>query len=271
MSETNTAAGDFPAADFLSFAERLADAAAQVSTSYFRRRVPVDIKADESPVTRADREAEQAMRALIAESYPDHGVLGEEFGRDQAEAEYVWVLDPIDGTKRFITGHPLFGTLIALARNGRPVLGVIDMPALEERWLAAEGLATRYRSADGETAAEARACPRLADAILLNTAPEMFAGADQPRFEALRQRVRTPLYGGDCYNYGLVANGFADLAVDASMQTYDYMALVPVIAGAGGVITDWRGAALTLESDGRILAAGDRALHRQALDILSAG
>jgi inositol-phosphate phosphatase/L-galactose 1-phosphate phosphatase/histidinol-phosphatase len=246
-------------------AERMADAVRPIVLSYYRGNVPTDEKADQTPVTAADRDAETRIREMIEEAFPGHGILGEEHGSVRLDAEHVWVLDPIDGTKSFITGKPLFGTLIALLHGGRPVVGVIDAPALDERWLGVEGEPTTLNGA----AVKARPCPDLAGAWLYATAPEMFAGPDAAAFERLKGRCRGVVYGADCYAYGLLANGTVDLVCEASTKPYDYCALVPVVRGAGGVISDWAGEPLGLASDGRVLAAGDPAAHAAALQILA--
>lgn len=252
--------------DLIRFAEELADAVRPVVMRYFRAGVMVDAKADASPVTVADREAETLMRRMITEAYPDHGVVGEEHGSERAGAKFVWVLDPIDGTKSFVTGKPLFGTLIALMREGRPVLGIIDAPALGERWIGAEGRSTTFNARP----VRARSCAALADAWLYATSPQMFRGNDIHAFARLTERCRTTVYGADCYAYGLLASGTVDLICEASMQPYDFCALVPVVEGAGGIVTDWDGAPLGLKSDGRVLAAGDVRAHTMARDALAA-
>jgi inositol-phosphate phosphatase/L-galactose 1-phosphate phosphatase/histidinol-phosphatase len=250
------------------FAQRLADAAAEVVRRYYRSPVAVESKGDASPVTIADREAEQAMRDLIRARYPDHGIEGEEFGGERQDAELVWHLDPIDGTKSFITGRPLFGTLVGLSRAGRPLLGVIDQCILGERWL---GLAGDGASWNGQPI-HVRPCPRLGEAVLYATSPLMFAaGAERAAFERVQRAVRYPLFGGDCYAYGLLALGFADLIVEADLDPHDFMALVPVVEGAGGIMTDWQGQPLGPASDGRIVAAGDRRLHAAALELVAPG
>ncbi|MEW5728714.1 MAG: histidinol-phosphatase [Pseudomonadota bacterium] len=251
--------------DFIALAERLADAARPVVRKYFRTPVAVDVKDDDSPVTIADREVEAAMRVLIRETFPDHGILGEEHGRENLDADYVWVLDPIDGTKAFITGKPSFGTLIALAHRGRPILGVIDQAILGERWLGAEGHATTLNGA----AQKVRPCDDLAKAYAYTTGPEHFCPATLPAWNRVAARVRQPRYGCDCYAYALLASGFVDLVVEAGLKPYDYAALAPVIQGAGGIVTDWAGRPLTLESDGRVCAAGDARVHAQALGVLA--
>lgn len=254
---------------YIALGHRLAEAARAVIRPLFRSRVTVDEKADLSPVTVADREAEAALRKLIAADFPDHGVVGEEHGSDRPDAEFVWVLDPVDGTKRFITANPLFGTLIALLHEGRPILGIIDMPMLSERWVGASGQATRRHTADGVIEAQVRACPGLTEATLMASSPHMF-GADFDCFERVREASKMPLYGGDCYNYGLLADGFTDLIVEATMGPHDYLPLVPVVTGAGGVMTDWRGEPLGLNSDGRVIAAGDSRVQQEALSLLQA-
>ncbi len=249
------------------FAARLADGAGAILREHFRRPAAVERKADGSPVTAADRAAEAAMRALIAEQYPAHGVIGEEGGAERPAARYVWVLDPIDGTQAFVTGKPSFGTLIALLEDGIPVLGVIDQPITGERWLGRRGQGTTLNGA----AAGTRDCAALASAALYATTPHMFGGPAAAAFERLRGEVALTRYGADCYAYGLLASGFVDLVVEASLQPYDYCALVPVVEGAGGVMTDWEGRALGLDSDGRVVAAGTPALHGAALAILGGG
>jgi inositol-phosphate phosphatase/L-galactose 1-phosphate phosphatase/histidinol-phosphatase len=254
------------AVDHLAFAHELADRAGEVLRRHYRAPISVDYKADESPVTIADREAESAMRELIRATYPDHGIEGEEFGAERADALLVWHLDPIDGTKSFITGRPLFGTLVGLSRAGAPVLGLIDQCILRERWVGESG---RGSSWNGE-AIRVRACPALDQAVLYATSPLMFeAGAERAAFERVQRAVRYPLFGGDCYVYGLLAMGFVDLIVESDLDCHDFMALVPVVEGGGGVMTDWRGRPLHAASDGRIVAAGDRRVHQAALELLT--
>ncbi|MDE2230091.1 MAG: histidinol-phosphatase [Alphaproteobacteria bacterium] len=244
----------------LALAGALADKAGSIIRRYFRSDVAVEEKGDNTPVTAADREAESEMRALIEARFPEHGVLGEEHGRTRPEADYVWVIDPIDGTRSFISGVPLFGTLIALTFKGVPVLGVIDQPVLRERWLGAEG---RKSTLNGKPIAT-RDCTALGDATLYATSPDMFVGADAQAFGRVRAAVKLARYGADCYAYGLLAAGFVDLVVEAGLKPYDFCALVPVIEGAGGEMSDWAGETLSLRSDGRVIAAGDPALASAA-------
>ncbi len=251
---------------FLPFAEGLADAAGAIIAPYFRSRMAIDHKADETPVTAADREAEQAMRALILETYPDHGIEGEEFGAERIDADYVWHLDPIDGTKSFITGRPLFGTLVSLAHRGRSVVGVIDHCMMNERWVGATGVPSRWNGED----VKVRPCARLEDAVLYVTSPNMFKlPGEFEAFSRVERAAALPMYGGDCYAYGQLAMGFADLIVEADLDGHDFLALIPVVEGAGGIMTDWDGRPLTPRSAGRVIAAGDARVHAEALELLA--
>jgi inositol-phosphate phosphatase / L-galactose 1-phosphate phosphatase / histidinol-phosphatase len=249
---------------FLALAAELADAAGAAIRPYFRQRLVVDDKADLTPVTAADRAAELAMRGLIERRFPEHGIIGEEFGRWREDAEFVWVLDPIDGTKSFISGVPLFGTLIALTRAEQPILGVIDQPISRERWVGAADRATTLNGA----AIRCRACPAPGVATLFATTPDMFRGPDAAAFTRVSAAVKLVRFGADCYAYGLLAAGFVDLVLEASLKPYDFCAIIPIVEGAGGVATDWRGARLGLTSDGRVLVAGDPATHKAALALL---
>ena len=247
------------------FATRLADAAGAVIRKYYRAPLTVESKSDASPVTVADREAEQALRAMIRATWPDHGIDGEEFPGERLDAELVWHLDPIDGTKSFVVGRPMFGTLIALTRSGRPILGLIDQCILGERWQGAAGESSTW---NGQPI-RVRSCAGLHDAILSVTSPQMFGAAERGAVARLESAVKFPVYGGDCYGYGLLAMGLVDLIVEAGLDAHDFMALIPVIEGAGGIVTDWQGAPLTRSSDGRIVAAGDPRVHESALKLLA--
>lgn len=257
-------AGSVPA-ELVALAHRLADAARPIAARYFRTPVVVDDKSDQSPVTIADREAETAMRELLQRHAPQHGVFGEEHGAVRTDADYVWVLDPIDGTKAFITGLPVFGTLVALLHKGKPVLGIIDQPILKERWLGVSGQQSTLNGKPITT----RACSLLANAYMYSTAPGMFAEGYAKPHAKLTESVKLFRWGGDCYAYGLLAAGHVDLVVEASLKLYDFAALVPVVKGAGGVITDWRGRELDMHADGSVVAAGDPVLHRAAIEALA--
>jgi histidinol phosphatase-like enzyme (inositol monophosphatase family) len=246
-------------------AAQLADAARGVVLGYFRGAFDEADKADATPVTQADRAAERAMRDLIAAAYPDDGIIGEEYGTERPDAAHVWILDPIDGTKQFITGKPGFGTLIALRRAGRAELGVIEMPALGERWIGVRGRSTVHRDGTGERIVRTRACAELGRASFCVTGPDTFDTPERlARLDRLRAGARVTVYGGDCHNYGLLAGGFCDLVADGGMSTYDYAALVPVIEGAGGVVSDFAGNSLSA-GDADVLAAGDPRVHAAAL------
>jgi inositol-phosphate phosphatase/L-galactose 1-phosphate phosphatase/histidinol-phosphatase len=251
---------------FVDLANRLADASRPILKSYYRRKLDIDIKTDASPVTRADREAEAAIRALINATFPEHGIFGEEFGKERADAEYVWVLDPLDGTRAFVTGRPTFGTLIALTRHGAPLLGLIDMPVLDDRWIGALG---RRTTLNGELV-QVRACATLGEGYLSASIPLMFDTPEKrARFEAVQAKARSTTFGGDCYQYGMVATGFLDIVIECSLVEYDYLALTPIVEGAGGRITDWRGNGLKMGSGDRVVATGDQRVHDAALALLA--
>lgn len=262
---------DTGAESFLPFAERLADASGEVIRRYFRvspAELGLESKSDDTPVTIADRSAEEVMRALIEAEFPDHGIYGEEHGFVRTDAAYAWTLDPIDGTKAFVTGMPIFGTLISLMRDGRPVLGVIDQPILAERWVAAEGRQTTLNGKPVSTSGVSR----LSDAAQYSTDPRMFGqGDDRAKVDAVLAQVKSSRYGGDCYAYALLATGFVDLVIESDLKIFDFMALVPVVEGAGGVMTDWNGGRLTPASDGRVVAASSAECHAAAVEHLRDG
>ena len=246
--------------DDIALAHALADASGTAIRPYFRAPFAKEMKADASPVTQADQEAEAAIRALLEQERPTDGIIGEEYGADRPDAERVWVLDPIDGTRAFIGGRPIFGTLIALLEGGKPVLGVIDQPISGERWIGAKGRPTLL---NGQPA-RARPCGDLANALFATTAPWLCSS-----FDAVRAATGDTLLGGDCYNYALLASGHADLVVEDGLKLYDFAALLPVVEGAGGRMTDWQGQTLDQHSAGDVVAVGDPALLDQVLPILA--
>jgi inositol-phosphate phosphatase / L-galactose 1-phosphate phosphatase / histidinol-phosphatase len=260
-----------PTDDLIALAHRLADRAGEVVRPFFRAGLTAADKPDGSQVTLADRAVEEALRALLAEAVPDHGVIGEELDPSGAGAELTWILDPIDGTRAFLTGKPLFTTLIALAHRGRPVLGVIDQPITGDRWLGAAGRPTRFGGAGSTVAARPRACATLAEARLSSSGPQYFGNAERRAFERVAARVSFTSWGGDGYQYGLVAAGGVDLVIESGLKIHDWSALVPVVAGAGGVITDWQGRPPGTGDGGDVLAAGDARCHAEALAVLMAG
>jgi myo-inositol-1(or 4)-monophosphatase len=250
-------------------AQAAADAAGAVIRPFFRGAVAADLKQDQSPVTVADRNAELAMRAVLTDLCPECGILGEEFGLERPEARFRWVLDPIDGTRAFITGRPTFGTLVALLDGDTPVLGIIDQPVTNERWIGAAFRPTVFSGPLGGRIGT-RACTNLAHAELSATSPEML-GADLPRFRKLADRVRRNYWGGDCYAYGLLALGQIDVIVECDLKPWDWAALLPVIQGAGGLLTDWQGNPPRSDGDGRVIAVGDPALLPQVVKALAEG
>jgi histidinol phosphatase-like enzyme (inositol monophosphatase family) len=251
---------------FVAAAEAAADVAGAVVRPFFRAAVAVDTKSDRSPVTIADRSAEQAMRAVLAERFPDHGVLGEEFGLDRPEARLRWVLDPIDGTRAFVSGRPTFGTLIALMDGETPIVGVIDQPVSRERWIGVSGRQTVFYGGYGGKIG-CRRCLSIGEAELSCTSPEML-GPDMPRWQRLADAARRNYWGGDCYAHGLLALGQIDVITENTMKLWDWAALVPVVEGAGGKVTDWSGQTLRPDGDGRVLSVGDPALLADVVALL---
>lgn len=249
------------------FAERLADESRAILREVAGKTPVVDLKADQSYVTETDRQIEARLREIIDAEHPEHGILGEEHGSRDLDAEFVWVLDPIDGTAPFIAGIPVYGTLIGLARGGRPWLGVIDHPATSDRWVGVSGKWATQNGAPVRT----RRCSDPTSALMTNSNPDFFAASERTSFDTLRARVRYTQYGGSCYAYGVLASGRTDLAADGGLDTFDIFAPAAVIEGAGGVITDWSGQRFTLDWQGLVLAAGDPDLHARALTLLRSG
>jgi histidinol phosphatase-like enzyme (inositol monophosphatase family) len=249
----------------VALAEQLANAARQAIRPYFRADCGIEHKSDSTPVTLADRAAEAAMRAILAEHRPNDGIVGEEFGIERGDAARCWVLDPIDGTRSFIAGRAIFGTLIALIEDGAPVIGIIDQPIQGERWLGVRDRPTRFNGMPCAT----RPCGQLANAQLATTSPHLFTEGGLLGFERLRAATRGLVLGGDCYSYATLALGQLDLVVEEGLKLHDFAALVPVVEGAGGLMRDWSGRPLNRQSDGRVLAAGDPALLDAALSFLA--
>ena len=254
---------------WLEAAEAAADVAGCVIRPFFRKPLVADDKADASPVTIADRTSERAMRAVLSERLPTHGILGEEFGLERPDARWRWVLDPVDGTRAFITGRPSFGILVALLDDGVPVLGLIDQPVTGERWIGVAGSPTRFVSHSLPGIPHTRRCASLAEAELSCTSPEMLDPDSEPRWRSLWAKVKRASWGGDCYAYGLLALGQIDIIAECGMNPWDWAALVPVIEGAGGRVTDWQGNPLRETGDGTVLAVGNPALLAPAVDALA--
>jgi histidinol phosphatase-like enzyme (inositol monophosphatase family) len=258
-----------PDQETIAFAHRLADTAGAVIRPYFRQRLEILNKSASAfdPVTVADREAETAMRALIHRERPDDGVLGEERGLEAGRNGFRWVLDPIDGTRAFITGRPTWGTLIALEQDGARILGIIDQPVLRERFIGYAGCA-QFRSPDGLSTLHTRACGGLEHAAVSTTHPwGYFTQAERVAFESVCARARMSYFGGDCYAYALLAMGHIDLIIEASLAAWDVAALIPIVGNAGGIFTDWDGKPVA--DGGRIVAAGDARVHAEALEVLA--
>lgn len=255
---------------FIEVAQKAADVARTTLNShrdyYLYGNFVFETKEDTSPVTEIDRKVERQIREVIQEMLPNHGILGEEYGADSKDEEFVWVVDPIDGTKQFITGIPVYGTLIALCHHGEPVLGVIDIPAVQERWLGVKGQQTTLNGRPVFT----RPCKELSESLMSSSNTEPVLPEHRHGYEKMIESTKWRVYGAACYAYACLASGKLDVSIDSGgMREVDYCALVPVIEGAGGVITDWDGEPLTIHSGRTVVAAGDADLHAQALAILA--
>ena len=251
---------------YKAFAEHLADLARPIAKRYFRSELKIIDKLDATPVTLADMEIETRLREEIAREFPTHGILGEEHEGVNLSAEWVWVLDPIDGTKAFTCGKPQFGTLVALTHHGEPLIGVIDQPITDERWVGLKGSGATFNGAPMRVSGKRKP---LSETIVLVTAPEQFTGDGAAAFARLKAACKGVYYGGDCYNYALMASGHVDLVVEMGLKTVDFAALVNPIVEAGGVACDWAGRPLTLESDGTIIAASNPFLAAEVRTVLA--
>ena len=255
----------------IAFANRLADTSGAVIRPLFRQRIDVAHKQgvhDFDPVTEADKGAERAIRDLLARERPDDGILGEEYGEQKGASGYRWILDPVDGTRAFITGRHEWGSLIALEQDGKPVLGILDQPVLGERFIGVNGAAHLSQGGKSERL-EVRACASLSDAILCSTDPGAYFTKEQlAAFARVDRAVKMTRYGGDCYLFAALALGFVDIVIEANFQAWDVAALIPLVEGAGGIITDWNGG--SAQSGKSILATGDRRIHEAALALLKA-
>ncbi|QEN88567.1 histidinol-phosphatase [Labrys sp. KNU-23] len=257
--------------DFEAFVDELANVSGTTILPFFRSALTAEDKSgggNFDPVTEADRGAEAVIRQKIRAMFPSHGVMGEEYGSERLDAEFVWVLDPIDGTKSFISGMVGWGTLIGLLRNGQPCYGMMHQPFTRERF-SGDGGSARYRGPGGERTMRTRSCASLADAVLYTTSPRLMAEPDRALFSAVEEKVKLSRYGGDCYAYAMLAMGLVDLVIESNLQPYDITALIPIVEGAGGVITTWDGG--PAQAGGRVVAAGDARVHAAALSLLQAG
>ena len=253
---------------FITLGLALADIAGEAIMPHYETTLDVETKADNSPVTEADKAAEAAMRELIGRTFPEHGIYGEEHGITlaQPQSTYTWVLDPIDGTRAFIEGRKEWGTLIALCEDGEPIMGILNQPATGERWVGVKGQATTYQ----RTPCESRRGVALDGAELSTTSAMHFTPVQAKEFVKLAEACRHVVKDGDCYAYGLLARGERDLVADAGLKPYDILALVPIIEGAGGTITHWDGQDVSLNHYANVIAAGDKDLHTQAISLLQA-
>src|ERR1043166_2675878 len=256
--------------DFTAFIGRLATASGETILPFFRTSLSIDNKSasDFDPVTEADRAAEAVMRRLIKANFPQHGIVGEEFGNEREDAEYVWVLDPIDGTKSFIAGFPIWGTLIALLHKGTPVFGMMHQPYIGERFFGDNGSAN-YTGRSGERGLTGGRCASLKEATASTTSPLLMNASDRAQFAKIESAVKLPRYGGDCYSYCMLAAGHLDLVVETELKPYDIAALIPIITGAGGVVTTWEGK--PAQNGGRGIAAGDPRGHEGGVEGRGAG
>jgi inositol-phosphate phosphatase/L-galactose 1-phosphate phosphatase/histidinol-phosphatase len=246
-------------------AVRLVEASAAEIRPRFRQVIPTERKADVSPVTEADRAAERAIRAILAAERPADGIVGEEYGREAGSSGLTWVIDPIDGTKAFMTGRSTFVTLLALLEGDKPILGVIDQPIIQDRWV---GLAGRPTTLNGQVVHARKTTAEVAAATFSTTDPNLFPGDDADAYRRISGACGMRTYGGDGYAYGLLASGWIDVVLESGLKLHDFAALVPVVEGAGGLMTDWAGAPLSAQSDGRVLAVGNAALHAQLLALI---
>ena len=255
--------------DFTAFIERLATASGETILPFFRTSLGIEnkaLKTEYDPVTEADRGAEAVMRRLIKENFPQHGIVGEEFGNEREDADYVWVLDPIDGTKSFISGFPIWGTLIGLMHRGVPVFGMMHQPFIGERFSGDSNVA-HYHGPSGKRGLTVRRCEQLSDAVMFTTSPLLMNDDDRSAFERVQNDVRLSRYGGDCYSYCMLAAGHLDLIIETELKPYDIAALIPIVTGAGGIVTTWEGK--PAQQGGRIVAAGDARVHQAALALLN--
>jgi histidinol phosphatase-like enzyme (inositol monophosphatase family) len=255
--------------EFSSFVNDLATHSGRAILPFFRTALSISDKSTGSrfdPVTEADRAGESVMRHMIKQHFPGHGIVGEEFGAENGEAEYVWILDPIDGTRAFMSGLPLWGTLIGLTRNGKPGFGMMHQPFIGERFFG-DGGAAQYEGPHGARSLTTRDCPDLAGATLMTTSPDLFEGEAHAAFARVQDAARLTRFGCDCYAYCMVAAGHVDLVIEDNLKPYDIVPLIPIVEGAGGIVTSWDGGDPT--KGGAIIAAGDRRVHEQAMALLA--
>ena len=251
--------------EFISFANILADESSKIVMKYFRQNIKIENKDDDTPVTIADKKSEIIIRELINNAYPSHGILAEEFDDTKPNSEYIWVVDPIDGTRSFIAGHKDFGTLIALLYKKKPVLGIINCPAHNERWIGIENQITTLNGKNIQTSSK----KSIEDCYTITTGLYFEDKTFRNGFNNIINKSKYYIFGGDCYMYGMLSAGLVDIVVEDTLQTHDYMALIPVIQGAGGVITDKYNNPITLDSDGSVVATANSLIHNQAISMIN--
>jgi inositol-phosphate phosphatase/L-galactose 1-phosphate phosphatase/histidinol-phosphatase len=252
----------------IQFAHHLADVASDITKKYYRLPNGEVAKLDNSPVTLADQQIELSWRQLIKKNFPSHGIIGEEYDDYQANADNIWIIDPIDGTSSFISGKPIFGNLIAFVKSGSPIFGMINQPITNERWFASD---VAYFNQQKITT---RNCLNIADATLCSTSPYFFFDNDRLVLDKLTkctkyQRIGGITYGGDCYNYACLAMGFIDIVIEPGLKICDFAAIIPIITAAGGVVSDWQGNPLKLQANAKLLACANKQLHQQVLSIIN--
>ena len=254
-----------PHTEFLSFAETLADTSRAMLMTASHKLPEVTVKADASYVTTTDKAIEKKLREMIISRYPEHGIFGEEFENLNTDAEYVWVLDPIDGTAAFVAGIPVYGTLIALAWKGKPFIGVIDHPMTDDRWTGVNNTCAFHNGKPVRT----RSCDTLASAYVTCSNCDFMSPSQLAQFTKVRKQVAYVQYGGSCFAYGVLASGRSDFAIDAGLEAFDIYACAAIIQGAGGVVTSWNGADLSFNMDGTVLASGDKTRLKEVINQLS--
>ena len=249
--------------EYIDFINKLADKSDEIIAKYYRKDFSIDEKSDRTPVTIADREVEQELRNMINQQYPEHGIIGEEFGSENTDAEYVWILDPIDGTVSFTVGRPLFCNLIALTKNNKPILGLINQPIVKDRFIGGKNTDAKLNQGIIKT----RNCKKLSNAIIATTGPNYFSEDELLTFNKIESYTKRVVYGGDSYNYALLAAGNLDIVMESGLSIYDYAALIPVIEAAGGVVTDWSGNDIKLQNGKKIqiLVSANKELHNETI------
>mgnify|MGYP001169482107 FL=1 len=251
--------------EFVKFANLLADSASKTSMKYFRKKLEVDNKDDESPVTIADKETEKIIRDKIRKNFPNHGILGEEYENENLESEFIWVIDPIDGTRSYIAGHKDFGNLISLLHNNQPIIGIINCPAHNERWLGIKDVKTTCNGKNVLTSG----IKKIENAYLFTSGVYFYEPFFRKGFETLKGKTKYFRLGGDCYMYGMLSSGLIDIVIEDTLKAHDYMALINVVEGAGGKISDKYGKPITLQSDGSLIASSSSQLHNEIINIIN--